>query len=83
MSARKARGTSGTPGGRDSGGALRARTWKRFLRGPDPVLMDELYVPGLSGAVRYDRCCAYFSSSVLSAAARGFGHLIALISFPL
>lgn len=55
---------------------LRGRTWKRFLRGPDPVLLDELYVPALSGAVRYDRCCAYFSSSVLSAAARGFAKLI-------
>jgi len=33
-------------------------------------------VPALARAVRYDRCCAYFSSSVLSAAARGFGKLI-------
>ncbi len=57
-------------------GDLRSRTWKRFLRGPDPVLLDELYVPALTEAVRYDRCCAYFSSSVLSAAARGFGKLI-------
>ena len=30
----------------------------------------------LSEAVSYDRCCAYFSSTVLSAAARGFGKLI-------
>jgi hypothetical protein len=40
-------------------------------------LLDKLYVPALSEAVRYDRCCAYFSSSVLAAAARGFAGLIA------
>ena len=57
-------------------GSLRKRTWRRFLRGPDPVLLDELYVPALNEAARYDRCCAYFSSSVLAAAARGFGRLI-------
>jgi len=55
---------------------LRNRTWRRFLRGPDPALLEELYVPALSNAVRYDRSCAYFSSSVLAAAARGFGPLI-------
>ena len=55
---------------------LRSRVWKRFLQGPDPLLLDELYVPGLAEAVRYDRCCAYFSSTVLAAAARGFGKLI-------
>lgn len=59
---------------RDRG--LRSRTWKRFLQGPDPALLEELYVPALAEAVRYDRCCAYFSSSVLAAAARGFGRLI-------
>ena len=48
----------------------------RFLRGPDQMLLDELYVPALAEAVRYDRCCAYFSSSVLAAAARGFGKLL-------
>lgn len=57
-------------------GALRAGAWKRFLRGPDQALVDELYVPALGAALRYDRCCAYFSSSVLAAAARGFGGLI-------
>ena len=57
-------------------GNLRARSWKRFLRGPDQELLDELYVPALSEAISYDRCCAYFSSTVLSAAARGFGRLI-------
>jgi len=57
-------------------GCLRARTWKRFLRGPDPTLLDDLYVPALAEAIRYDRCCAYFSSTVLAAAARGFGKLI-------
>ncbi len=56
---------------------LRNRRWKRFLRGPDPALLEELYIPALSEAVRYDRCCAYFSSTVLAAASRGFGPLIA------
>jgi superfamily II DNA or RNA helicase len=55
---------------------LRDRTWRRFLRGPDQALLDELYVPALAAALRYDRCCAYFSSSVLAAAARGFGAFI-------
>jgi superfamily II DNA or RNA helicase len=57
-------------------GSHRKRTWRRFLRGPDPSLLDELYIPALAEAIRYDRCCAYFSSSVLAAAARGFGALI-------
>lgn len=55
---------------------LRDRAWKRFLRGPDPQLLDELYVPALGAAAKYDRCCAYFSSSVLAAAARGFAGFI-------
>ncbi|MBI3099179.1 MAG: hypothetical protein HYY93_13200, partial [Planctomycetes bacterium] len=50
--------------------------WKRFLNGPDQELVESLYVPALGEALRYDRCCAYFSSSVLAAAARGFGRLI-------
>lgn len=58
-------------------GSLRKHSWPRFLRGPDSELLEKLYVPALSEAVRYDRCCAYFSSSVLSAAARGFAGLIA------
>lgn len=58
-------------------GSLRQRVWKRFLRGPDPALLEELYVPALGEAIRYDRCCAYFSSTVLAAAARGFSGLIA------
>jgi len=57
-------------------GEFRQRAWKRFIKGPDPSLLEDLYVPMLTGAVRYDRCCAYFSSSVLSAAARGFARLI-------
>ncbi|MDW8343584.1 MAG: helicase-related protein [Verrucomicrobiae bacterium] len=57
-------------------GNLRRHKWPRFLRGPDPKLLEELYVPALREAVRYDRCCSYFSSSVLSAAARGFAGLI-------
>ena len=56
--------------------SLRSRKWKRFLRGPDQTLLDDLYVPALSASIRYDRCCSYFSSSVLAAAARGFGKLI-------
>ena len=56
--------------------SLRSKTWERFIRGPDPQLLEKLYVPALSESIRYDRCCAYFSSSVLAAAARGFGKLI-------
>ncbi|MGH9449730.1 MAG: DEAD/DEAH box helicase [Terriglobia bacterium] len=55
---------------------LRDGRWKRFVRGPDPSLLEDLYVPMLASALRYDRCCAYFSSSVLAAAARGFARLI-------
>lgn len=62
---------------RETAGGLRERVWPRFLRGPDAALLDDLYVPALNAATRYDRCCAYFSSSVLAAAARGFGGLIA------
>ncbi len=57
--------------------ALRDRPWKRFVNAPDPELLSELYEPALSEAVRYDRCCAYFSSSVLAVAARGFAPLVA------
>lgn len=53
--------------------------WPRFLRGPDPQLLEKLYVPALGRAIRYDRCCAYFNSHVLAVAARGFGRLIANI----
>ncbi len=56
--------------------SFKARQWKRFIEGPDPALLEELYVPMLAAAVRYDRSCAYFSSSVLAAAARGFGRFI-------
>src|SRR6185437_11777178 len=55
---------------------LRDRQWRRFLNAPDPELLSELYEPALSDAVRYDRCCAYFSSSVLAVAARGFAPLV-------
>jgi superfamily II DNA or RNA helicase len=55
---------------------LRSVSWKRFLRAPDAQLVDDLYAPALSRAVRYDRCCAYFSSRVLAVAARGFGGFI-------
>src|SRR5690606_7481293 len=56
--------------------ALRDRQWRRFLTGPDPELLAELYEPALREAVRYDRCCSYFSSAVLAVAARGFGPLV-------
>ena len=56
--------------------ALRDRTWKRFVNAPDPELLTALYEPALAEAVRYDRCCAYFSSSVLAVAARGFAPLV-------
>jgi hypothetical protein len=56
--------------------SLRGREWPRFLSAPDPQLLLELYVPGLAASVRYDRCCAYFSSTSLQAAAMGFGKLI-------
>lgn len=55
---------------------FRSRLWLRFLRGPDSILVDELYTPALSMAVRYDRCASYFSSSALAVAASGFGGLI-------
>jgi superfamily II DNA or RNA helicase len=60
----------------ESVGSLDRHAWPRFIRGPDSELIEKLYVPALSEAVRYDRCCAYFSSSVLSAASRGFAGLI-------
>ena len=50
--------------------------WPRFLRAPDGQLVARLYEPALRRAVRYDRCCSYFSSSVLAAAAAGFGAFI-------
>src|SRR5690349_4711379 len=56
---------------------LRDRQWRRFLNAPDPELLSELYEPALAEAARYDRCCAYFSSSVLAVAARGFAPLVA------
>ena len=62
-----------------SHGSLRQVEWPRFLKAPDGQLVAKLYEPGLSAAVRYERCCAYFSSSVLSAAASGFGAFISRI----
>ena len=37
---------------------LQVVSWVRFLHAPDAQLLDELYVPALSRAVHYDRCCA-------------------------
>ena len=56
--------------------SLRDIDWPRFLKAPDGQLVARLYEPGLRCAVAYERCCAYFSSSVLSAAAAGFGAFI-------
>jgi superfamily II DNA/RNA helicase len=56
-------------------GNLLGFKWQRFIRGPDKELLEKLYEPGLKQAVRYDRCCSYFSSSVLAAAARGYAGL--------
>jgi superfamily II DNA or RNA helicase len=64
------------PAKKTSDGCLRNHAWPRFLSGPDTDLLEKLYVPALSEAIRYDRCCAYFSSSVLSAAARGYAGMI-------
>lgn len=58
---------------------LRDRNWVRFLQAPDKALLEQLYVPALTISVKYDRCCAYYSSSVLAAAAAGFGPFIARI----
>ena len=55
---------------------LHSRLWRRFLRGPDSVVLDELYTPALLAAERYDRCCSYFSSSALAVAAAGFGGMV-------
>src|ERR1035437_6944920 len=55
---------------------LRDRAWVRFLQAPDKALLEQLYVPALTTSVAYDRCCAYYSSSVLAAAAAGFGPFI-------
>jgi hypothetical protein len=59
--------------------SLREFDWPRFLKAPDGQLVARLYEPGLRRAVKYERCCAYFSSSVLSAAAAGFGAFIVRI----
>jgi len=59
--------------------SLKDTAWPRFLKAPDGQLVSRLYEPGLRAAMRYERCCAYFSSSVLSAAASGFGAFISRI----
>jgi len=67
---------AGEPARARSAARLRAREWRRFLKAPDQEVLEELYVPALSAAIRYDRCCGYFSSTVLAAASRGFAGLI-------
>lgn len=59
-----------------AGQSLRSVEWREHLRAPDSQLVDDLYGPALERAIHYDRCCAYFCSSVLATAARGFGGLI-------
>ncbi len=76
MSKSRGKKNSGGSASKVAAGSLRGREWKRFVEGPDPDLLEHLYVPALGEAIRYDRCCAYFSSSVLAAAARGFAKLI-------
>jgi len=61
---------------------LRDRQWRRFLNAPDRDLLSQLYEPALAEADRYDRCCAYFSSTVLAVAARGFAPLVARLLAP-
>src|SRR5665213_3053209 len=61
---------------------LRDRSWRRFLTAPDQELLTELYEPALREAVTYDRCCSYFSSSVLAAAARGFAPFVERLLAP-
>ncbi len=56
--------------------SLRTVTWPRFINSPDAALLERLYVPAIGRARFYDRACAYFTSGVLAAAARGFGGLI-------
>ncbi len=60
----------------DVTGGFQTRLWRRFLHGPDHALLDDLYVPALSRASAYDRCCSYFNSGALAAAAAGFGDMI-------
>ncbi len=55
---------------------LRLREWPRFIQGPSASVLEQLYVPALAEAIRYDRSCAYFSSTALAAAAQGFARLI-------
>ena len=69
-------GRNDTLNGSISPGALRNHQWPRFLHAPDSQLVNQLYEPSLKEAIGYDRCCAYFTSSVLSAASRGFAGLI-------
>lgn len=71
---KRTKGTTRTP--EAVGGSLRDVQWPKFLSSPEADLLEQLYVPALSRAIRYDRCCAYFSSRVLSLAARGFGKFI-------
>lgn len=35
-------------------GSYRDREWGRFIEGPDPALLEDLYIPMLASAVRYD-----------------------------
>ncbi|MBI3972513.1 MAG: hypothetical protein HY332_14635 [Chloroflexi bacterium] len=61
---------------------LRDRTWRKFVSAPSPEVVRELYAPALSAARTYDRECAYFSSSVLAAAAAGFEPFLRRLAAP-
>jgi len=63
-----------TPGGGEVGG-LRSHEWKTSYSDEDDPLRTFL-IPALERSVRYDRAAGFFSSSVLSIAARGISRLI-------
>jgi Helicase conserved C-terminal domain/SNF2-related domain len=56
--------------------SLREINWPTVLETAEAKVVKELYEPALACAQRYDRSCAYFSSTVLSAASKGFGRLL-------
>ncbi len=59
-----------------AGPDLRTHDWKlRYSREADSPL-DDFYIPALQRSVRYDRKAGFFSSTALSAAARGVAGLI-------
>lgn len=55
---------------------LRELSWKTKYDSDELSLVSEFYVPALQCAVRYDRSTGYFSSRVLTLAARGIEGLV-------